>query len=232
MPKHIDVQLFPQALIFDWDNTLVNSWPVIAECLNKVRAHYGLETWTVEECRVKSARALRVSFPEWFGDEWENARDMFYDHYNAIHATHIRPMDGAQDLLRAARDKGLKMMVVSNKKGNLLRAEVKALGWDDYFLSVKGSMDAPKDKPAPDAVYLALAEAEVDQDAAPVWFVGDSYADVECGLRSGTVPVLVYNQKEAERFGLKLSFSDCHTMVYWFYNGSKPHQAETESTLG
>lgn len=212
---------YPQALIFDWDNTLVDSWPAITDALNKARSAYGLETWSVEEARVKSTRAMRVSFPEWFGDEWENAGKIFYGHYEATHAQLVKPLDGAESLLALGQELGLPMMVVSNKRNDLLRQEIDAFGWGHHFLSVKGVGDTPHDKPHPEPVEVALKEAEVSLSNGPVWFIGDSSADVDCAERSGTIPVLVYDLRLAQERGVSLAFSDCHKLRDALYNQSR-----------
>ncbi|MDX9690607.1 MAG: HAD family hydrolase [Proteobacteria bacterium] len=210
----------PQAILFDWDNTLVDSWVAIADALNLTRSTYGLETWTVDEARVKSAHALRDSFPEWFGGEWEKARDIFYARYNAVHAQLVRPMTGVAELLAFLHEKKIPLGIISTKKNILLRGEVKNLGWDLYFQAIVGSMDAPKDKPDPAPVMMALSQMGIEWNSSCVWFVGDSHTDVECALRSGCIPILIGSKEEAVRLGIKGSFSDCITMKNTLYSCS------------
>jgi phosphoglycolate phosphatase len=80
--------------------------------------------------------------------------------------------------------------VVSNKRGVTLRKEARHLGWDSLFRSLVGATDAPRDKPAPDPVYLALERAGPPA-AGEVWFVGDTDIDMLCAVRAGCVPVLL-----------------------------------------
>lgn len=212
---------WPRAILFDWDNTLVDSWVAIADALNLTRSTFGLDTWTVDEARVKSARALRDSFPEWFGAEWENARDIFYARYNEVHAQLVRPMPGADDLLAFLTEGKIPLGIVSTKKNILLHEEVENLGWNRHFLAIIGSMDAPKDKPDRAPVDMALSQMGIALDNPSVWFVGDSHADVECALRSGCTPILIGPKAEAERLGIKGSFSDCNTMKNSLYSCSQ-----------
>lgn len=209
---------YPKAIIFDWDNTLVNTWPAITVALNKARATYGLETWGMEEARVKSARALRVSFPEWFGDDWEAAREIFYDCYNAEHVGRLVAMDGAESLLKFTCEKNIPALIVSTKKNILLNEEVDHMGWRHFFKSIIGSMDAPFDKPNRAPVDMALDQAGLAIDNKNIWFLGDTHADVECALRSGCRTVLVNNPNEAVRLGIKWSFSDCNEVKNALYN--------------
>lgn len=200
---------FPTAVIFDWDNTLIDNWDAIAEALNIVRAMNGLETWTVPEARLKSSRALRVSFPEWFGDKWEDMRDIFYEHFHKVQIERLKVLAGAEELLLWLRSHNIPLFVVSTKKNVLLRAEAAHLGWTDYFVAMLGSLDVPKDKPHRMPVDMALQRAGLTADNYSVWFVGDTHVDVECALRSGCTPVLVGNLQQGEKIGIKCNFSDC-----------------------
>ena len=80
--------------------------------------------------------------------------------------------------------------MVSNKRGDLLRREAARLGWDGYFKRLVGANDAARDKPAVDAVEMALG----DSGLAPgpeIWFVGDTDIDMVCAANAGCLPVLL-----------------------------------------
>ena len=80
--------------------------------------------------------------------------------------------------------------MVSNKRGDLLRREATRLGWEGYFERLVGANDAARDKPAVDAVEMALG----DSGLAPgpeVWFVGDTDIDMVCAANAGCLPVLL-----------------------------------------
>lgn len=200
---------FPTAVVFDWDNTLIDNWDGITQALNKVRAMNGLETWTVPEARLKSSRALRVSFPEWFGDKWEEMRDIFYEHFHKVEFETLKTKSGAKELLDWLQSRQIPMVVVSTKQNVLLRAEAAHLGWTPYFRQMLGSLDAPKDKPDRAPVDMALAACNMKADNPSVWFVGDTHVDVECALRSGCTPALVGNLQHGCKLGVKCNFFDC-----------------------
>ena len=123
----------PAAIVWDWDNTLVDGWAAIAAGLNAAFAAFGLPRWSVEEVRARVRRSLRESFPEVFGAEWERARDIFYAEVRARHLRVLSPMPGAAEALRAGAALGVPMAVNSNKQGPLLRAEAAHLGWAELF---------------------------------------------------------------------------------------------------
>jgi phosphoglycolate phosphatase len=208
---------FPRAVIFDWDGTLVDSYRSIAESMNVTRAAFGQEAWTFEEARKRCNRALNDSFPEWFGTAWERARDIYRNHFSSIHLKNMAVLPGAEELVRFLAGAGAPLFVVSNKHGDLLRPEVKALGWEAYFAGVVGASDAPRDKPHRDPVDFALQRAGMLADDPAIWFVGDTWVDVQCARASGCTPVLVHDMEEAARLGVGMAFSDCHALRSLLY---------------
>ncbi len=198
----------PKAIIFDWDNTLVDSWVVIHDALNATFGEFSMAPWTIDETRERVGVSLREGFPVLFGDDWERARDVFYRHFEAIHLDRLTPMPGAAEALEGLRELGFYMAVLSNKTGYLLRRETEHLGWDGYFSKVIGAQDASRDKPAPEPMVLALDGAPQGIEAMPgtnkrphVWYVGDAAIDVECAHNAGCRAVLVGNGAEAGEKG-------------------------------
>lgn len=180
----------PNAVIFDWDNTLVDSWPVIQDALNTTLTTFDHDPWTLEETRQRVRKSLRESFPDLFGEKWQEAADVFYKRYGEIHATTIKPIAGVSELLSELTSTGIYLGVVSNKTGDFLRKEASTLGWAKYFGHIVGANDAPRDKPASDPVHMALAGTGIEP-GQNVWFVGDTDIDLECAIRADCVPVLM-----------------------------------------
>jgi len=192
----------PKAIIFDWDNTLVDSWVIIQDAINATFDDFGMAHWTLAETQTRVAKSMRDSFPDLFGDEWERAGEIFYGHFESMHLDRLVPLPGAGDALETLASADIYLGVVSNKTGHLLRAEAVQLGWDKHFGHIIGATDAPRDKPAPDPVVMALGGSGIDI-GPDVWFVGDAAVDLECAVNAGCVPVLV--RAEAPKIG---EFSD------------------------
>ena len=89
----------PKAVLFDWDGTLVNSWPIIHESMNRTLEAMGHPVWTMEETTTRVRKSLREAFPELFGDRWEDARDIFYGAYREVHLERVEKIDGADEML-------------------------------------------------------------------------------------------------------------------------------------
>jgi phosphoglycolate phosphatase len=204
----------PRAILFDWDNTLVDTWATIHEALNFLMCAMDRPVWSLAETREKVRLSLREAFPLLFGERWEEARDIYLERFRAIHLERLTPLPGRESMLRNLAGQGIYLGVVSNKTGDLLRREVARLGWSDLFGSLIGAGDAPLDKPSCDPVHLALAPSGVPA-GDEVWFVGDTAIDMECAGNSGCVAVFLGKPEPAEefarefaRFAPRLCFAD------------------------
>ena len=180
----------PRAVIFDWDNTLVDSWVCIQESYNMTFRHFGMPEWSLDETQARVAASIRDSFPAMFGERWGEARDVFTASFEAIHMEHLRPLPGAAGMLESLRAAGLVLAVVSNKRGAFLRKEAQVMGWRQHFAHLIGADDAEADKPDAAPVRMALASTGV-APGPDVWFVGDSPIDMHCAVNSGCIPVLM-----------------------------------------
>lgn len=206
------VDRLPRAVVFDWDNTLVDTWPVIHDSMNAALAAMGHPGWSMEQTRERVRRSLREAFPPLFGERWQEARDIFYRRFEAIHLERLAICEGAEALIAALAGRGIPLCVVSNKMGENLRREAGHLGWERHFCRLVGASDAVRDKPATEPVDLALSDAGVRRDA-DVWFVGDTWVDMECAHNAGCTAILLRptppRDGEFAGFPPKAHFVDC-----------------------
>jgi len=180
----------PAAFVFDWDNTLVDNWRSIHAALNATFDAMGHPRWSLVETKARVRASLRDSFPAMFGDRWLEARDIFYARFRADHLATLSAMPRAGEVLQQLAEDGYYLAVVSNKQGDLLRAEAARLGWDRRLGGIVGAGDAARDKPAPDPVDRALAPGP-HRSGPAVWFVGDAAIDMACARAAGCTGILV-----------------------------------------
>lgn len=218
------IKSLPSAVIFDWDNTLVDSWSAIAEAVNYTRNEFGLGTWSMDEIQSNCTRAARESFPDWFGQErWQEAYSVYYKCFDEVRRrVGIHKKSGADELLNLLKERNIPIFVVSNKRGDYLRQEAQTLKWDDYFTALIGATDAPRDKPARDPVDMALSYGKLTA-GADIWFVGDSEADVACARNAECLPIFIGTHEMARQLKVDMSFSDCkhlQTLLYKYISTS------------
>jgi phosphoglycolate phosphatase len=179
----------PRAILFDWDNTLVNTWPLIHAALNMTMRHMKHEEWSYEKVTNEVKQSMRDSFPGLFGDRWKEAADFYQASYRAIHLEQLQPLPDVLEMLAAIDRRSVFVGVVSNKQGPTLRKEIEALGWEHYFDVAVGASDAARDKPHADPVLLALKDTGIEP-AADVWFIGDTGVDLAVAQTTCCTPIL------------------------------------------
>ncbi len=202
----------PRALLFDWDNTLVDSWDAIHHALVVTFTAMGHVPWSLADTKARVRLSLRDAFPAIFGDRWAEARKLYLDTFTATHLERIAPVEGAEALLAELAGRGHYLAVVSNKTGPVLRREAAHLGWTRFFARLVGAGDATADKPDAAPVRLALDGSGIAAGDA-VWYVGDTAVDMECAANSGCRGVLLGALDQADpgfaRFPPALQFSAC-----------------------
>ena len=203
----------PAAILWDWDNTLVDGWAAIQAGLNAAFRAFDLPEWDRTTVLHRVRKSLPESFPPMFGAEWERARDIFYATVRSCHLEVLSPMPGAAAAIAAAGALA-PQAVVSNKQGALLRAEAAHLGWDARFGAVVGAGDASADKPAAAPLLLALDRLGVPP-SAQVWYVGDTVLDMQAARAAGCRAVLLGDASHDGGMAAAtpdIAFSDGHAL--------------------
>jgi len=119
---------------------------------------------------------------ERFGDE---LRERWERHFDAT-LDRVRPIDGAADLVRALKGRGLAVALASSGKDKHLAAARKQLGVDDCIDAVTTSDDVESSKPADDLLQVAADRIGARE---PV-MVGDAPWDAVAAAKSG-IPVVL-----------------------------------------
>lgn len=210
----------PRAVIFDWDNTLVDTWPVILAATNAALKAVGYPVWTLAEVKMRVRRSMRDAFPEMFGDRWQEASAAFFNTFQRIHLKKLLQRPGAENMLTELSQEGFYLGVVSNKHGSYLRKEAKYLNWDHFFGRLVGAADAKRDKPAREPVDLVLEGSGI-LASGDVWFVGDTDVDLECAKQAGCVPILLCTEVLQEAFIHSppyFHFSNCENLCKYLKN--------------
>jgi len=207
-------EVSPKAVLFDWDDTLIDSWDRLCLAINKTLIAMGTQPWSAEEAHQRLGPSAKDLFQGLYGDQWQKADQLFYDFIcDETTLKSIKVREGAVRLLQALKDSGVYVSVVSNKRGKLLRQEVEYLGWEHFFSNVIGAGDAKFDKPDVSPVHLALKDTGIIPQDECVWFVGDSPTDMICAYNAYCLPVLVEYKKPPENLLQEcrpaLSFENC-----------------------
>ena len=185
-------------MVFDWDNTLVDTWAQLHRVTNHTLEAMGHPRWSFEDCRARIRASARDSFPKLFGERAEEAMAVFTAAFEAEHLELLAELPGTEAALRRLQAAGLPLAVVSNKQGSIVRREAAHLGWESLFHRLVGAGDAARDKPAVEPVQMALQDSGV-APGPDVWLVGDTDTDLICAKNSGCLPVLLRPEPPHDR---------------------------------
>ncbi len=179
----------PKAVYWDMDGTLIDSEPLHEEALVSALRSVGVEPPADLHARVvgQAARPVYEVLRDQFGlsldfDDWINLK---YDHYMG-RAPNLLPREGAMEIFRDLKAKGVVQAIVSNSDRMVVEANLKAVGLHEPTMKTVSRNDVRYGKPDPEpylrAAYLtgiAPADTAVMEDSVP-----GALAGVAAGMRT------------------------------------------------
>lgn len=172
--------IMTKSVFFDWDGTLVDSLGMLADAHNHVRATLGYPLWSKQEYHAAMTRSTRELYPMLYGDDIAlHAQGILYDFIKEKHLSYLKLMPDAKELLDELAALNVSMAVVSNKRNDVLVAEVEALGWQNYFGVYMGAGVAIKDKPSSAPIFHAIAAHPAKPLLTGLIYVGDTETDLK-----------------------------------------------------
>lgn len=176
-----------KAALLDIDGTLVDSNDAHARTwveafrrggydvpFEKVRPLIGMGADNLIPAAVGISKETEVG--EQLSKWWE---EIFKEKY----LPHIKAFPKVRELLQRMRDSGLKLVVASSSKEELLEKLLEITGAKDLLQDETSADDAKSSKPDPDIVHAALEKAGVPPDEALM--LGDSPYDIEAAGKAG-----------------------------------------------
>jgi phosphoglycolate phosphatase len=178
-----------EAVLFDFDGTLIDSFGAIAASVNHVRQRRGLAAMSVEEVTKYVGRGATHLLRDTIGvgDPQENL-NWYSEHHPSVLATHTKLLPGAEEIIKQLHSRGLILGICSNKPLAFSRELVKILGIAEKLALVCGPEDVGRHKPAPDMLLFAMKKLGVGPDQT--LYVGDMVVDIKTARAAG-VPVFV-----------------------------------------
>lgn len=181
----------PDAILFDWDGTLIDSSKAIQGYLNHVLQHFGKPLLSLEDACKATRKSARETYPQIFGEKSDEALGVLYKYVAETHLSTLTPFEGAEGFLKQLHQAQIPMAIVSNKHHPNLLREISHLGWDVYLTENVGAGRAERDKPSPDPLLFSAREKGLDPSKHEVWYVGDTDTDMEAALAAGFRPFFI-----------------------------------------
>lgn len=182
--------VFMQYVIFDFNGTILNDVDVSLDCLNKTIQKYLLRDFiTVEDYKriftfpvKKYYEAVGFDFDQldWYevGQYW---MDLYLHNYFKCKLN-----DGVADLLADNKNKGIKNVVLSASRVDILKKQLTDLGIIDYFDEILGIDNIYATSKLP--IGLNFIE---DKNRSECVMIGDTLHDLEVAKSMGVRCMLV-----------------------------------------
>ena len=167
-----------KVVIFDCDGTIVDTFKLIEQVVIKtfdeILPNYYMSE---EEAHTFFGPYLNDSFKKYFNTEEEvdNAVEVYRKYCDMLLPEYIKTYDGIDSLLKTLKEKGYKIVVVSNKISRVIYDGFDVCNIREYFDHVVGAEMLKEAKPHPDGIYQVLEKYNIDNSV----LIGDTFIDME-----------------------------------------------------
>lgn len=167
-------------IIFDFDGTLVDTLKGLTNASNLLMEEFNYPyRYSYEEVKEFIGNGARILFLKLthrsdFDDNLEHQYQQFLKLYEKTQYI-SPPFDGVVETLKVLNDKGIKIIIYSNKPDDILNKIVKYALKDIKILKIQGFLEGYKVKP--DVTLLNKILLENNLNAYEGLYVGDSYTD-------------------------------------------------------
>lgn len=175
--------------IFDLDGTITDSLPLIYAGFHAATEPVLGRLLTEREIRERFGPPDHEIIRSFVGDKHAPAA---IERYLAVYEADADGLEsahvGMDDVVRACKDAGIRVGLVTGKSRRTALVTLGRLGLDGWYDVLVAGDDVVRPKPHPEGTLKALATVE-HQDGDSGVFIGDSAADMLAGRASGLVTV-------------------------------------------
>ena len=188
--------------LFDADGTIIDTEELIYTCYRETCLKFaGYEVDRSEVTKymgIPLLKMLRLFLPELSEEKLRESRLFYSDFQKTIYADFLRLFPGVKETLKALKDQGKILGVVTSRSRNSLNSYIELLEIASYFDFTVTPEDTIEHKPHPEPVYKAMEKAlsldesdEASLSPENILFIGDAEFDIQSGNRAGTHTALV-----------------------------------------
>lgn len=185
------------AILFDFDGTLIDTVPSIAEAVNAILSEHGrpglsdeaVEPMVGDGAPVLLSRAFAATGDPLDAAALSGLLARYDEHLVAHPPGPERIYPGVPETLERLAAAGVALGICSNKPERPARDTLAKLGLDTWFGSLIGGDTLPQRKPAPEPAWAALKALGCAPESAAL--VGDSANDVGTARAAGMPAIAV-----------------------------------------
>ena len=173
---------FP-VVLFDLDGTIVDSgWIILESYRHATKTVLGRQ-YTDEVLLSKVGMGtLEDQMREFDEEKAAELAQAYREFYRPLHSE-LEAFPGMLELLETLDGEGRQLGIVSAKRHDIVQLAVEALAFGETLDIVVGSDEAPRGKPHPDQILLALERLGADPDDTA--YVGDAPFDIAAAKNAG-----------------------------------------------
>ena len=173
----------PGLIVFDWDQTLWNSWNFHVKTIGRTASSMGVEPPSEEVV----ASSFIVPFVRHVGNLFPHNPDGAMETYMSLYIAHIQDsgglFPGVADALKALKSAGYLLALFSDKRQKYGKMELEISGIVSLFDHVRFLDNRRPYKPHPKGLQQVLdASTTEPRDAM---YIGDSPVDIQCARNCG-----------------------------------------------
>lgn len=216
------------SVLFDLDGTLLNTIPDLTDGVNGMRMALGLpplrqdivSTYVGKGSEVLVRRALQDNLRPEVSIEPEllaQGMDLFYQYYHTVNGDKTVIYEGVLEGLRAFREQGVKMAVVTNKPEEFTEPLLVNTGLASFFDHAVSGDTCERKKPDP--MPLQHACQLLNSRPQDTLMIGDSLNDVQAARAADIAVVAVpygYNEGQGvQNLGADAIVSSIDEAALW-----------------
>jgi len=165
------------AIIFDFDGTLVDSEKAIYECFQSITKHIAPERESYAK-NLLIGPPLRETASEILGPDKQDLLDKFVQSFITMHDEHVilhtQPFPDVIQVLKKLHSNNIPMVVATNKRFAPTKKLIDHFGWNDYFSSIECS-DSKAETRNKDAMIQDIIKQNKSFNES--YFIGDTVND-------------------------------------------------------
>lgn len=177
------------AVIFDFDGTIINTNTLIKEGLNSFAERYRGHRLLEEEHRVLTGKTLEDQMAYINPHKWQVMSNHFKIWYAHHHNAKTCAFPGMIRLIKSLHEQGVRLAIVSNNSTASLDMGLKHLGIDAYFEYVITRDDVDQTKPSPEGILKVMSLMNLKDHE--VIYIGDTAGDIHAAKHAGIANAIV-----------------------------------------
>lgn len=172
-----------KAIIFDWDQTLYETFPLHRAGIEHAARECSREVPSVGAIIKEYATTIEKHLQNVLGLPLEAPPASYLRFYYQRNLALCRPFPKAAETVAGLKEKGYRLAILSNKEDRAGFQEVEASGLAPLFDAVAFREQVPELKPGPGGLLWMLNSLGVSP--AQALYIGDEPRNIQCARRAG-----------------------------------------------